>query len=86
MTLKALALNCSLKSDPDENSSTDAMILVLGKALAKNNVTLTRSIRVASLNVKPGVTSDEGEGDDFRDYRMSTAPIADWLILFRKPE
>ena len=69
MTLKALALNCSLKPDPDEKSSTDAMISVLKNAFEQHEVAVTRTIRVASLNIKPGVTSDEGEGDDWPALR-----------------
>ncbi len=33
--LKALALNCTLKPDPAQASSTDAMIAVLGEAFAQ---------------------------------------------------
>lgn len=69
MTLKALALNCSLKSDPDEKSSTDAMISVLKDAFEQHEVEVTRTVRVSSLNIKPGVTSDEGEGDDWPALR-----------------
>lgn len=69
MTLKALALNCSLKSDPDEDSSTDAMISVLKDAFEQHDVEVTRTVRVASVNIKAGVTSDEGEGDDWPALR-----------------
>ncbi|WP_066560046.1 flavodoxin family protein [Croceicoccus bisphenolivorans] len=69
MTLKALALNCSLKSDPDDESSTDAMISVLKDAFEQHEVVVTRTIRVASLNIKPGVASDEGEDDDWLTLR-----------------
>lgn len=69
MPLKALALNCTLKADPAEASSTDAMIAVLEKAFRDRDVTITRTVRVASLNIKPGVTSDEGEGDDWPALR-----------------
>lgn len=69
MTLKALALNCSLKSDPDEKSSTDTMISVLKDAFEQHEVEVTRTVRVSSLNIKPGVTSDEGEGDDWPALR-----------------
>jgi len=69
MPLKALALNCSLKSDPNEKSSTDAMISVLTDAFKQHEVAITRTVRVASLNIKPGVTSDEGKGDDWPALR-----------------
>ena len=61
MTIKAIALNCTLK--PVGESSTDAMIGVLTDAFKKANVEVTETIRVAAHDVKPGVTSDEGDGD-----------------------
>ena len=66
--IKAIALNCSLKSG-EEASSTDLMISVIANELAKHGVELTETIRVTSRNVLPGVTSDEGEGDDWPDIR-----------------
>lgn len=63
MALTALALNCTLKADETEKSSTDAMIAVLEKAFADHDVTIAETIRIAAHNVKPGVTSDEGDGD-----------------------
>ena len=69
MTLKAMALNCTLKSDPAEASSTDAMIAVLAEAFEKSGVALSETVRVAALDIKPGVTSDEGDGDEWPDLR-----------------
>ena len=60
MPLKATALNCALKADPAQASSTDAMIAVLKKAFSERSVEVTETVRVATLNIKPGVTSDEG--------------------------
>lgn len=67
--LKAVALNCTLKADPQDASSTDLMISVIANELAKHEVTLTETIRVAAHNVRPGVTSDEGDGDDWPELR-----------------
>lgn len=67
MKLKAIALNCTLK--PKGKSSTDAMIKVLEKAFAKVGVEVTETIRIAAYDVKPGVSSDEGEGDAWPDIR-----------------
>lgn len=78
MALKAIALNCTLKSDPSEPSSTDAMIAVLAEAFKGKDVTVSETVRVAALNIKPGVTSDEGEGDDWPALR---AKILDHDIL-----
>ena len=67
--LKALPLNCTLKSDASEASSTDAMIALLAKAFGKHGVKVSEPVRVAALNIKPGVTSDEGESDDWPALR-----------------
>lgn len=67
--LTALPLNCTLKADPGRKSSTDAMIEVLREPLTKAGVQVSETIRVAALNIKPGVTSDEGEGDDWPALR-----------------
>ncbi len=69
MPLTAIALNCTLKSDASETSSTDTMIAVLAKAFGEHDVTLTETVRVAALDIKPGVTSDEGEGDEWPALR-----------------
>lgn len=61
--LKALALNCTLKADESEASSTDAMIAVMEQAFTAAGVTLTGTVRVAAHDIRPGVTSDEGDGD-----------------------
>lgn len=63
MPLKALALNCTLKADGVEESSTDAMIAVLAEAFKHNDVIVSETVRIAALDIKPGVTSDEGNGD-----------------------
>jgi multimeric flavodoxin WrbA len=78
MPLRAIAINCTLKADAGEASSTDAMIAVLADAFAELDVTITETVRVAALNIKPGVTSDEGEGDDWPALR---AKILDHDIL-----
>lgn len=81
MALTAIALNCTLKpSSSDERSSTDKMIGLIAQALNKRGVSLSETIRVADRNVKPGVTSDEGEGDDWPEMRRRILG-ADILIL-----
>ena len=78
MPLTAIALNCTLKAQG--TSSTDAMIAVLKDALAKHDVRLSETIRIAALDVKTGVTSDEGEGDAWPEVRRKLL-AADILIL-----
>lgn len=81
--LNALALNCTLKADESERSSTDAMIAVLADAFAKQDVTITETVRVAALNIKPGVSSDEGEGDEWPALREKI--LAADILIFGGP-
>lgn len=84
MKLTAIALNCSLKpADADESSSTDKMIEVLGGALKKHGVELRETIRLAGLNIMPGVSSDEGEGDAWPDVRKRL--LAADILIFGTP-
>jgi len=83
MALSAIAINCTLKSSGDEASSTDAMIGVLTKAFAKHDVAITETLRIADYNVLPGVTSDEGEGDDWPQLR--TKILAHDILIFGGP-
>jgi multimeric flavodoxin WrbA len=78
MPLSAIAINCTLKAEGE--SSTDAMIGVLADAFAEHGVSVRETVRVAALNIKPGVTSDEGEGDDWPELRGKILG-ADILVL-----
>ncbi|HKU92451.1 MAG TPA: flavodoxin family protein [Sphingomicrobium sp.] len=69
MPLSAIALNCTLKRSGGEPSSTDKMIGVIAAELRKRGVEVRDTIRVADHDVKPGVTSDEGNGDAWPDIR-----------------
>jgi multimeric flavodoxin WrbA len=63
--LKVLALNCTLKtSRKGEASSTDVLLKQLMDALKKRGAE-GEIVRVADLDIKPGVTSDEGDGDEW---------------------
>lgn len=63
MTLKAVALNCTLKSSAAGTpSSTEKLLRQILAAFARYDV-VGEIIRIADHNVKPGVTSDEGDGD-----------------------
>lgn len=83
MALSAIALNCSLKKSGGEASSTDAMIGVLAEAFAKHDVALAEALRIADYNVLPGVTSDEGEGDDWPKLREKI--LAHDILIFGGP-
>lgn len=83
MNLTAVALNCSLKRSSGKPSSTDAMINLLAADLAKHDVTLSETIRIADYNVLPGVSSDEGEGDDWPNLRKRI--LAADILIFGTP-
>jgi multimeric flavodoxin WrbA len=68
MTLKALALNCTLKSG-DAGSSTELLLSQTLEALRQHDVE-GEIVRVADIAIKPGVTSDEGEGDEWPPLRQ----------------
>ena len=81
MPLSAIAINCTLRAEGA--SSTDAMIEVLGDAFGKYDVKVSETIRIAAFDVKPGVTSDEGEGDDWPAIR--TKILAADILIFGTP-
>ncbi|WP_375290634.1 flavodoxin family protein [Qipengyuania sp.] len=83
MPVKAIAINCSLKNSSDEASSTDAMIAVLDEKFAEHDVSITETLRIADYNVLPGVTSDEGEGDDWPKLR--TKILNHDILIFGGP-
>ena len=76
----AIAINCTLKPSSGEPSSTDRMIELLAGEFKKHGIELAETIRIADYNVKPGVSSDEGDGDDWPDIR-SRILNADILIF-----
>ena len=61
--MKALILNCTLKPSP-ETSSTEALAQVVIDELKKGGAE-TELVRLVDLNLKPGVKTDQGEGDDW---------------------
>ena len=61
--LKALVLNCTLKPSPSE-SNTEALAAVVIEALTERGVE-PELVRVVDHDVRPGVTIDEGDGDDW---------------------
>lgn len=61
--MKAVILNCTLKASP-ETSSTEALARVVMAELESGGVAV-ELVRLVDLNIKPGVRTDEGEGDDW---------------------
>jgi multimeric flavodoxin WrbA len=76
--MDAFALNCTLKDD-GSRSSTDVLLDQIEAELAKLDVDMPRA-RVADLEVRPGVSADEGEGDDWPQLRRQILD-ADIFVL-----
>jgi multimeric flavodoxin WrbA len=68
LTQSAFALNCSLKSSA-EVSSTDKIIEEVLSALRSHGVSSSGTVHVSDRNISPGVTSDEGGGDEWPEIR-----------------
>lgn len=68
MSLSAFGLNCTLTASPAK-SSTQLLLDQALAELAKHAVT-TDSTRIVDHDVKPGVSADEGEGDDWPGIRQ----------------
>ncbi|MFK0339860.1 flavodoxin family protein [Agrobacterium deltaense] len=83
MSLKVLALNATLKSSTSaEPSSTEKLLTLIFRELGNHDVQ-TETIRLADHDIKPGVTSDEGEGDAWPAIREKI--VAADILLFGTP-
>lgn len=74
----ALALVCTLKQSPAESSS-DLLARQILDELAAHDIK-GDSMRVADYNVRPGVSVDEGDGDEWPVIRARIV-AADILVL-----
>lgn len=81
-SLTATAINCSLSASGRE-SSTDAMIGVLAEQFAGHDVIVSDPVRIAAHQVRWGVTSDEGNGDDWPRIREQI--LAADILIFGTP-
>ncbi|MGB3643430.1 MAG: flavodoxin family protein [Mesorhizobium sp.] len=78
--LTAFAINCSLKSsDAAEKSSTDKLVNDILSAMRPYGVS-GEVVRGADFDIKPGVLSDEGAGDEWPELRKRIL-AADIFIL-----
>lgn len=77
-SVRAVALNCTLKPGPDQ-SSTDRMLDLLTEQLTGHGVECTR-FRVVDEGVQFGVSSDEGEGDGWPNLRAAIVE-AELLVI-----
>lgn len=80
-SLTAVALVCTLKKSPAESSS-DRIARQFLTELAAHDAT-GEVIRVVDHDVRPGVSADEGDGDEWPDIRARIA-AAD-ILLFCTP-
>lgn len=79
--MKALILNCTLKPSP-KASSTEALAGVVMAELEKGGAEV-EIVRLADLNLKPGVKTDEGEGDDWPGVHKKI--LAANIVVFATP-
>jgi len=79
--LRAIALNCTLKPSPAE-SSTDVLISQIADGFQQQDVSL-ETIRIVDLDIKPGVTDDEGSGDEWPSVRERI--LAADIVLLATP-
>lgn len=77
--LTAIALNATLKTSASGASSTQSMLHLVLEQLARHGVA-GEVVRLADHDIKPGVTSNEGEGDAWPELRRRIL-AADILIL-----
>ena len=76
--LSALTLVCTLKPSP-QDSSSDLLARDIGKELADREVS-NEIVRVVDHDVRFGVTTDEGDGDEWPGIRQKML-AADLLVL-----
>ncbi|MFE9790071.1 flavodoxin family protein [Nocardia salmonicida] len=76
--LKALALVCTLKPSPSASSSMLIADQVLA-ALSEHGVD-GESVRLADFDIRPGVSADEGDGDQWPQIRRRVLD-ADIVVL-----
>lgn len=80
--ITATAINCSL-SARGRKSSTDAMLAVLTEHFEAEGVRVGKPIRIAAHSIKWGVTSNEGDGDEWPKIRE--AILASDILIFGTP-
>jgi multimeric flavodoxin WrbA len=79
--MRATILNCTLKPSP-ATSNTEALARVVAETLERHDVDV-ELIRVADHDVKPGVSSDEGGGDEWPGIREQV--LASEILVLATP-
>jgi multimeric flavodoxin WrbA len=76
--MKALVINCTLKPSP-ETSNTEALAAVVIDKLRAEDVDVTE-VRAVDKDLKPGVETDMGEGDEWPPIHAALLE-ADILVI-----
>jgi multimeric flavodoxin WrbA len=76
--VRAFGLNCTLKRSP-ATSSTEKLLSELMEALGEYEVD-GDIVRVADFDIRPGVSADEGDGDEWPELRKQVL-AADILVI-----
>lgn len=76
--IRVLALNCTLKRG-DESSSTEKLLGEILHGFSRLDARY-EIVRVANLNIMPGVKSDEGGGDEWPEL-LEKVKAADVVII-----
>src|SRR3954470_6109644 len=79
--MRALIINCTLKPAP-EPSNTEALAQVVAEALEKLGVTVDW-VRAVDHDIKPGVESDMGDGDEWPAIRAKI--LAAEILVIASP-
>ncbi len=79
--MKATVLNCTLKPSP-ETSNTEALARVVIEALERDGVEC-EIVRVVDHDIRPGVSSDEGDGDEWPAIRARI--VASEILVIAAP-
>ncbi|MGI8427285.1 MAG: flavodoxin family protein [Actinomycetota bacterium] len=78
MELNAILLNCTLKKSPEKSHTEGLMLKVVewfDRMGVKNEI-----VRVVDFNVLPGISSDEGEGDEWPQI-LEKIMAADIIVI-----
>ena len=81
MALNALVVNCTLKPAPEE-SNTEALARVVVEALERRGVAVEIH-RALDYDIRPGVSSDEGDGDEWP--RLRERILASEILVVASP-
>lgn len=79
--MKALIVNCTLKKSPSD-SNTHAVAQILADELGSRGVKC-EFVRAVDFDILPGVSSDEGEGDEWPKIRDKI--LASEILILASP-